>query len=302
MTRRDFVASAALAAARPTTDAVSLAAWSLNRSFFVAKRWKNHDLPKICREQFGIGGLEFVNQFFDNPMLRSLQTLKRAGSDHDVRFVLIMCDGEGDMAAVDKKERMQAAVAHRKWVDIAHFLGCHAIRCNMGGPRQNWKQDRDIVSRAEESFRNLLEYARGADLNVVIENHGGASSDPKVLSALMKRVDNPNFGTLPDFGNVNPGDDHAEVMRKIMPWAKGVSVKAAWAADGTHPGWDLEKLIRLCQEVGYRGYWGIESSYGLYGKPRGEWDKLSHDEIWESECKGVRLTKQVLDRTVLKKA
>ena len=309
--RREFLGASAAAAAalaagaasRPTKDDISLAAWSINRSFFVAKKWKNLDLPRICREEFSINGLEFVNQFFENPVMGHLNQLKRNANEHGVTLVLIMVDGEGDMAAREKKERIQAAIAHRKWVDTAHYLGCHAIRCNMGGPRQDWKEDKDLVSRAAESFNHLLEYAKGADLNVVIENHGGASSNPDVLVSVMKAVNNPNFGTLPDFGNINPGDDHAEVIRRIVPYAKGVSVKSSWAPDGTHPGWDLEKLIKICQDAGYHGFWGIESGFGRVGRgaPQAQ-EQLTPEQIWENESKGVRLTKAVLERTVLKKA
>src|SRR5437879_3237564 len=165
MTRRTVLntAGAALAAARPTIDDISLAAWSINRSFFGAHRRKNLDLPRIAREQFNINGIEFVNQFFENPMLGYLNQLRKNADTYGVRFVLIMVDmvdGEGDMSTHDKKERMQAAIAHRKWVDIAHYLGSHAIRCNMGGPRQDWNQDADLTSRSAESFNNLLEYAR----------------------------------------------------------------------------------------------------------------------------------------------
>lgn len=297
--RELFGAAGALAAAQTPANDISLAAWSLNRSFFVGRRWKNIDLPRICREEFGINGLEFVNQFFDNPMLDSLRQLKRAGGDYGVRFVLIMCDGEGDMAAADRNERMLAARAHRKWIDIGHFLGCHAIRCNLGGPRENWKADRDLVARAAESFRDLLDYAKGSGLNVLIENHGRASSDPDVLVALMKLVNDPHFGTLPDFGNINPGDDHAEVLRRLLPYAKGLSVKAAWNADGTHTRWDLEKLLRVARDGGYRGFWGIESSFG---RMRGEQPQLSPDQIWEQEKKGVLLTKRVIERVVLERS
>lgn len=308
MTRRSFLntaaGAAALAATRPSKDDISLAAWSLNRSFFEAHRWKNLDLPRIVREQFNINGIEFVNQFFENPMMGYLNQLKKNGDAYGVRFVLIMVDDEGDMSARDQKQRMAAAVAHRKWMDIAHYLGCHAIRCNMGGPRQGWTDDKDLINRAAESFNNLLEYAGGSGLNIVIENHGGASSNADVVLALMKAVNNPNFGTLPDFGNVNAGDDREAVLRKIVPYAKGISVKASWAPDGSHPGWDLEKLIRICQEAGYDGFWGIESSYGrrrrMPGQPPVE-EKLSFDQIWENEVKGVQLTKAVLERLVLKK-
>lgn len=301
LTRRSFLASSTAAplaaSSRPTKNDISLAAWSLNKSFFQAQRWKNADLPRICRQELGINGIEFVNQFFANPTLRNLERLKRQGADHGATFVLIMIDGEGDMAAVDKAERHRAAVSHRKWVDVAHYLGCHAVRCNLRGARENWREDTDLVSRAAESFRNLLEYSEESELNILIENHGGASSDPDVLIATMEKVNHPRFGTLPDFGNVNPGADHYEVIRRLMPYAKGVSVKSRWTMDGKHPGYDLEKLIKICQDAGYTGFWGIES--GFDPGPQG-YQAMSADEIWEAELTAIRRTKEVLERTVLK--
>jgi sugar phosphate isomerase/epimerase len=305
-TRRQFLATslAAAAAAAPVAkDDISLASWSLVRSFRAGK-WKNLDLPRILREDLGINGLEYVNTFFENPTMGYLQRLKRNCSEHGVTSVLIMVDGEGDTAALDKAERMQAAVAHRKWVDIAHFLGCHAIRCNMRGGLDDWKQDKDIVKRAAESFSDLLDYAQSSGLNIVIENHGGASSDAAILGALMKEVNNPRFGTLPDFGNINPDGDPYEITTKLMPWAKGVSVKAAWELDESHPRFDLERLIKIAQDAGYHGFWGIESSYGNQRPQRGQQrsaePQLSPEQAWEYDKKGVLLTKAVLQRTVMK--
>lgn len=314
-TRRAFLATstAALAsgmitaAERPTKDDISLAAWSLNQSFFVGKRWKNLDLPRIAREQFNISGLEFVNQFFENPTLEYQNELKRNLNTHGVTPVLIMVDDEGNLAAVERQERIQAAIAHRKWIDIASYLGCHAIRCNMGGATKDWKSDADLVARAAESFNDLLEYASDADLNIVVENHGGASSDPDILVSLMKAVGSDHFGTLPDFGNINSGDNREEVVRKLVPYAKGISVKASWAADGTNPGWDLDSLLKICMESGYHGFWGIESGMAREGGPAGTsagqpaLKDLTPDQIWDNECKAVRLTKAAIERVVFKK-
>jgi len=295
------------AAERPTKDDISLAAWSLNQSFFVGKRWKNLDLPRIAREQFNISGLEFVNQFFENPTLEYQNELKRNLNTHGVTPVLIMVDDEGNLAAVERQERIQAAIAHRKWIDIASYLGCHAIRCNMGGATKDWKSDADLVARAAESFNDLLEYASDADLNIVVENHGGASSDPDILVSLMKAVGSDHFGTLPDFGNINSGDNREEVVRKLVPYAKGISVKASWAADGTNPGWDLDRLLKICMESGYHGFWGIESGMAREGGPAGvsagqpALKDLTPDQIWDNECKAVRLTKAAIERVVFKK-
>jgi hypothetical protein len=114
----------------------------------------------------------------------------------------------------------------------------------------------------------------------------------------MQAVDSPRFGTLPDFGNINDGDNRYEVIRKIVPYAKGVSVKAAWSADGTHSVWDLEKLIQICQAAGFHGYWGIESNFGIH---TGSAVELTPDQMWANEVNGVQLTKNVLDRVIFKK-
>jgi len=305
-TRREFLnvslAAAASAYAAPARDDISLAAWSLNGSFRAGK-WKNLDLPKILREILNINGLEYVNQYFENPTLTYLRQLKRNCANYGVTSVSIMVDEEDPTASPDKNERIQAAIAHRKWVDIAQFLGCHAIRANMRGGPPDWKQDQDLVSRAAETFRNILDYAKGSGVSLVIENHGGASSDPGILVALMKAVNNPNFGVLVDFGNWNRGEDRYEAIRKTIPYAKGVSVKG-WFGPGGNPDFDVEKAIRICQQAGYHGFWGIESSGARFrpGQPAGPpAAKRSTEEIWDSEVKAVLSTRELLERTVLKK-
>jgi sugar phosphate isomerase/epimerase len=286
--RREFLGTALAAAAAPAApNRISLAQWSFVRSFRAGK-WKNLEMPKIIRESLSIDALEYVNQFFEVPTISYLRQLKRACEQNGVTSVLIMVDGEDPMASPARKERMEAAVAHRKWIDAAHFLGCHAIRCNMRGGSQDWKQDKDLIQRAAESFNDLLNYAKGSGLNVVIENHGGSSSAPDVLVAQMKSVKKPKFGQLVDLGNWNKGDDQYEAVRKTLPWAKGISVKDI-------PGWDLEKKLRLCLESGFHGFWGIESS------ARGLAPNASAEEAFAAEVKAVLAIKEVVDRVVIKK-
>ncbi len=317
-TRREFLCSSiaapvALAAAngvlpgadRPTKDDISLEAWSLQRSFFQAKKWKLLDLPRITREEFNLNGLEPVNQFFENPTQRYLQELKKNAAAHGIRFVLIMVDGEGDMAAKDRDERITAAICHRKWIDIGHYLGCHAIRCNLGGPRENWQQDKDLVQRGAESFSHLLEYAKQANMNVIIENHGTASNDPDIMLPLMKMVNNPDLGILHDLAHVNPGYEPADLLRRFLPYCKGISVKGQWTPDGKCA-LDLDMLIDEIQKFGYHGFYGIESSYGPRSgtgeRSRAVEEKLSPEQIWGNDLKGVRLTKAVLERKLFSKA
>ena len=234
---------------------ISLAAWSLHRTF--KKSWFNLDLPRICREEFGIDGLEFVNTFFGLPLYSYLKDLKKRAADYGVHLVLIMVDNEGNLSHQDKAERMQAVVNHRKWVDIADFLGCHAIRCNFGRSKVGTPQE--IVSRSAESIRALVEYADQAGINVLVENHGGISSIPKHVISLVKQVDHPRFGTLPDFGNFPDEIDKYEAIKALMPYAKAVSAKCYdFEPDGTHKAFDLDRMIEIVLAAGYHGYVGIE--------------------------------------------
>ena len=83
---------------------ISLAEWSLHKALF-AKKINNLDFPRIAREQYGIEGAEFVNQFFKDKAHDSayLKDLKTRANDHGVTCVLIMIDGEGDMSAPEKQ-------------------------------------------------------------------------------------------------------------------------------------------------------------------------------------------------------
>ena len=244
---------------------ISLAAWSLHNTF--RTQWYNFDLPRVCREDFGIDGLEFVNQFFDLPNYSSLKELKRRADHYGVNLLLIMVDNEGDMSHPDKKERMQAAINHRKWVDIAHFLGCHSIRCNLGHNDEGTPEER--IERAAESFSSLLEYSEESGLDILIENHGGISSLPDKLISLMKQVNNPRFGVLPDFGNFYEVDKY-EAMKALMPYAKkAVSAKCYdFEPDGSHRHHDLDRMMEIVLASGYSGYVGIE----FEGRNQDEWE------------------------------
>ncbi len=242
-------------AARAKKFEISLAAWSVHRLFYAGKL-KQIDMPAFCREKFDIGGLELVNSFFPSPQYRYCKDLLKRAADHDVKILLIMCDAEGDMASPDPAERRQAVRNHRKWLDIAAILGCHSIRCNAGHAEPG---DADAIKRCAESFAALVELARPDKLNVIIENHGGFSSYPDSLLAIMKQVSDPRFGTLPDFGNFPPDVDRYDAVRRMMPYAKAVSAKCRdYDEAGNETTTDYARMMKIVLDAGYNGYVGIE--------------------------------------------
>ena len=233
---------------------VSLAAWSLHNAFF-AKELDQLGMLKTCGE-LGIHGFEMVNTFFPSPQYAYLRHMKKQAGELGIELLLIMCDLEGMMAHEDKEKRLQAARSHRKWVDIAAVLGCHAIRCNVQGDETNPNAMRE---RAAESLGALLDYADGTSVDVMLENHGGLSSDAGWLVSLVKLVNSPHLGTLPDFGNFPPDIDRYEATTTLMPQAKAVSAKCYdFGPDGEETTIDFARMIDIVTSAGYRGYVGIE--------------------------------------------
>ena len=231
-------------------DDISLAAWALVDEFREGK-WKALDLPKITREDFDINGIEFVNTLFEVPTISYLNVLKQNAADYGTELVLIMVDEEGDGCAATKEERKQFVINHRKWIDIAHYLGCHAIRTNCRGIEVGSKEE--ALKFANETYQHLLEYAQDSGVEVVIENHGGYSNDPDWMVALMKEVNNPLFGTYPDWREPSAEFDNYTYLEKTVPFAKGMSYRNQPTEEET------AKLIALCQRGGYHGWYGIES-------------------------------------------
>ncbi|MBT1698605.1 sugar phosphate isomerase/epimerase [Fulvivirgaceae bacterium PWU4] len=285
-TQADTTATAETAKPKELFFKISLAEWSLHKTLFEGKL-TNLDFPAKAKNDFGISAVEYVNQFFkdkakDQPYLADL---KKRCDDNGVTSVLIMIDGEGGLGDTNKTKRNTAVENHKKWVDAAKFLGCHSIRVNAYGEGSR----EEVAKAATDGLRALSEFAKGSNINVIVENHGGYSSDGQWLSQVISNTQMQNCGTLPDFGNfclVREKDtckeeyDRYKGITEMMPFAKGVSAKAhEFDAQGNCIETDYTKMLPIVKSAGYTGYIGIEY----------EGSRLSEDE-------GIRATKALLER------
>lgn len=288
--RSSAAAGAALALRSQTQDPVgpaepwfriSLAQWSLHRALR-GGALDNLAFAAYAKDELGIEAVEYVNQFFAGRAgdFAYLGEMRERARDAGVRSLLIMIDGEGQLAHADDAERRRAIERHFKWLAAARYLGCHAIRVNAQGGG-GWEERRD---RAADSLHRLGVMAEDYDLAVIVENHGGLSSNGKWLAEVMRAADHPRVGTLPDFGNFHLGGgdwyDRYEGVRELMPFARAVSAKShAFDADGDETNTDYRRMLTIVRDAGYRGFIGIEY----------EGDALP-------EAQGIRLTQRLLER------
>ncbi len=240
---------------------ISLAEWSFHRAIF-AGDMGHLDFAGAARS-FSIDGIEYVNQFFKDKAQDTsyLQQMIDRADDNGVTNLLVMIDSEGNLGEPEEADRMQAVDNHKKWVDAARYLGCHAIRVNArSNPELSYEEQMRL---AADGLRALAEYADGPGVDVIVENHGGPSSDGAWLVGVMKVADHPRVGTLPDFGNfmISRGHwyDRYKGVQEMMPYAKAVSAKSHEFDElGNEIRTDYEKMMRIVLDAGYRGYVGIE--------------------------------------------
>ena len=287
-TRRAFLKSAAALSAAVTAQPlsrsyaaekkekfkISLAQWSLNKRFLKrpgAEPLDNLEFAKMARS-LGIEGVEYVNQMFKDKANDQayLGEMKKRAAGEGVKSLLIMCDGEGNLGAPQEAARAKTVQNHLKWLDATAFLGGHSIRVNAASdPKLSWDEQAKL---AADGLHRLCLEGDKRGLWVVVENHGGTSSNGKWLTQVMKLADHRRVGILPDLGNFYTDRIKSELynpyqgLREFMPWVKeAVSAKAYdwdtgagkfYTADRREKieiTLDYELLIKIDEAAGYSG-------------------------------------------------
>ncbi len=265
---------------------MSLAEWSLHRTLFDNKM-DHLDFAAKSRS-FGFEGVEYVNGFFKDKA-KDMSYLKEMKSRADAEGqdnVLIMIDGEGALANPNTEKRLQAIENHYKWVEAAHFLGCHAIRVNLAGGVDK----AEAIKVSIDSLTKLSVFSKDSGINILVENHGGFSSNGEWMTDVFSQIENNNCGTLPDFGNFcitkdkerNCIDeyDRYKGMKELLPFAKAVSAKSYnFNEKGEDTLIDYHKMMKMVKEFGYKGFVGVE-----------------YEGTVMSEDKGIELTRDLLIR------
>ena len=272
-----------LARAKKEFFKISLAEWSFHKALFGGKM-TNLEFPMRAKKEFGINIVEYVSPFFnkketDAAYLKELLTITK---NEGIQNHLIMVDGEGELGDLDAAKRTKAIENHYKWVDAAKTLGCLTVRVNAAGNGS----EQDVKTAVVDGLGRLTEHAKKSNINIIVENHGGYSSDGKWLSDVMKQVNSPYCGTLPDFGNFKISDekqyDMYQGVKDLMPFAKGISAKTfKFDQNGNEPDIDYTKMFKIIHDAKFNGIVGIEW----------EGDSFSEEE-------GIKKTKALLEKVL----
>jgi sugar phosphate isomerase/epimerase len=247
----------------------SLAQWSLHRAL-EDKTLDPLDFASKAKE-LGFTGIEYVSSFYAEKVLDTMYMaeLKKRAEQNNIKSLIIMVDGEGDLAVMDEQKRNEAVENHYKWVDAAAFLGCHSIRVNLFGTGT----ETEMADASVLALKKLSVYGKQKNINIIVENHGGQSSHGIWLKSVISRVNMPNCGTLPDFGNFCLQRENNERwntpcikeydrykgIKELIPYAKGVSAKSyGFDASGNETTIDYALMAEIVKASDFQGFVGVE--------------------------------------------
>jgi L-ribulose-5-phosphate 3-epimerase len=274
------IARAEEARGGPLPFKLSLSQRSL-RQEFAASRFDPLDFPRVA-SGLGIDAVTYASEFYAGKLTDKayLAELKRRAAGEGVWSELIMVDGEGELGAPDEKSRRRAVDNHKKWVEAAAFLGCHAVSVQA---TSKGNED-DQVNWVSNGLRRLCKYSEPFGIDILIENHAGFSANGSWIVEVLNAVGHARCGSRPDFGNFTLGDgreyDRYQGVRELMPFARAVSAKAYDFDDrGEETRTNYAQMLKIVTDAGYHGYVGIE-----------------YDGKRLSEQTGIARTKQLLER------
>ena len=267
---------------------LSLAQWSMHRMI-----WNDSVDPYTFAQkakEWGFSGLEYVSalyykeleaaEFSEEAMKTFVDKSNAEAEKYGMKNLLIMIDGQGDLATSDAAKRKEAVENHFKWVDAAAAMGCHAIRVNLSGS----EDPEEWMASSVDGLTQLATYAKDKNIEITVENHGGLSSNGAMLAEVMTKVNMENCGTLPDFGNFcirrNDPEDYAsgcaeqydiyKGVTELMPHALAVSAKSHnFDADGNETEIDYVKMLQIVKDAGYKGFIGVEYEGSEIGEEAG---------------------------------
>lgn len=179
------------------------------------------EAPAFFAEKLGVHNIELWSRHFEDTSLKYCRKLRAAAKKVGSKVINIQLDEPGyNLSSNDPAQRSKSIEFVKRWMDRAAACGATSLRANTGGSAKE-KLD---VSVTGDSFRQLAEYGEETGVKILIENHGGSSSNPDNIVVIIKAVNSTFCRMLPDFGNMpaNFRQQRDEFLKKLYPYARSL--------------------------------------------------------------------------------
>lgn len=270
--RRQFLTAAAGALALPAAASaiepihrtghaplrLSVAAYSY-RQYLALKKPKQpamtlHDFIERAAAA-GCDAVELTQYYFPETSSAYLAHLKihcsRLGLDVSGTAI------RNDFCVADTAKLAREMKSVKAWVEHTARLGGKTMRVFSGSTPKGDTEER-ARARCVEALQEASDYAGKFGVYLALENHGGISTTPDQLLAIVTAVKSDSFGVNLDGGNFRTADPYADFAR-VAPYAVTVQLKTEVHPTGRpkQPA-DLGRLVTSLRQANYRGYVVLE--------------------------------------------
>jgi sugar phosphate isomerase/epimerase len=203
---------------------------------FSAMKTDDFSRMKLAKEM-GFEGIEFaeINPPAGTDKIEHAEKLKKYSDD--INLPIVNYAIAADFINKDLNSEIERLKSE---VDIASILGVKTMRHDASrGPEGETNSltgfDKYLPTLAA-GCRAVTEYAKTKGIKTSVENHGFYCQQSDRVEALMKAVDDDNFGWLVDIGNFMCADQNPlDAVRTGAPYAIYVHVKDFYFIDKSLP-------------------------------------------------------------------
>ncbi len=237
---------------------LSLAAYSF-RQFLDLRRKPN---PTMTFDDFidlaaglPFDAVELTQYYFPQATPRYLADLKgrctRLGLD-------ISGTAVGNNFCTSNDSRLKEQLTDvKRWIEHTSRLGGKTMRIFAGSVDKGDTEER-ARNRCLAAFQEVCDHAAQFGVYLALENHGGITSTPEQMLALVRAVKSDWFGVNLDTGNFHTKDPYAD-LAQIAPYAVVVQIKTEIQRAGRmREEANLKRKVSMLRAANFRGYVALE--------------------------------------------
>jgi sugar phosphate isomerase/epimerase len=162
-----------------------------------------------------------------------------------------------DFTDPDPAKRKASVELVKNWIIAAEKMGAPVIRVFSGTADTKGLPREKVVDYMVADFKECAEFGKAHGVVVAIQNHNDFIKTADQIIEVIKRVNSDWFGLILDIGSFRT-DPYKEIAQTI-PYAVNWQLKETVFVNGVEQKTDLDRLMKIIKESGYRGYLPIET-------------------------------------------
>ncbi len=162
-----------------------------------------------------------------------------------------------DFTDPDPAKRKASVELVKNWIIAAEKLGAPVIRVFSGTAATKGLAREKVVDYMVADLKECAEFGKSHGVIVAIQNHNDFIKTADQAIEVIQRVNSDWFGLILDIGSFRT-DPYKEIAQTI-PYAVNWQLKETLFVNGVEQKTDLDRLMKIIKESGYRGYLPIET-------------------------------------------